>query len=75
LPSPIHPVLEVLACLEKGQFLRCNLNLLSGFRVPSGVRLIFLNEKRIKAPDFNSISISQCAGYFIENQVYDRLSF
>jgi len=44
-----------------------------GFWIPPGVCLVFFNVKGTKSPDFNPFPLSQCVGYFIKKQVYDRL--
>jgi hypothetical protein len=68
LPSTIHPLLQLLANLEKRQLLPRNLNLLTGFWVSTGVGPVFFNEKGTKTPDFNSFPFCQRLGYLIEKK-------
>jgi hypothetical protein len=65
----VHPFLQFLTHLEKRQLLRCNLNLLSGFRVSAGISTVFFYEKGTKTSDFNPFPLCKCLGNFVENRL------
>jgi len=69
LSSPIHPILQFLAHLEKRQFFRFDLYQFAGFWVPPGISTIFFHEKGTQTPDFNSIPLCQRIGHFVKKRL------
>jgi len=59
-------MLQLLAHLEKRQFFRLDINLLTGFGISAGVCPVFFHEKGRQTPDFNTVPLCQCLGHLIE---------
>jgi len=67
----IHPFPQFHPAFKKWQFLGFHLGRFPSFRIPPGIRFVFLDIKRTQSTDFNPVTFCKRVGHFIKKQVYN----
>ena len=60
----MNSVLQILPTFEKGESFWRYKCFFTGFRIPTGVSLVFFDKNGTKSSYFNSITIDHCIGHF-----------
>jgi len=83
-PLCIHPLPQFLTTFKKRQFLGFHFGWFTSFRIPPGIRLVFLDIEGTQSTDFDPVTLCECGAVIslkkrsttaVASDVVSRVSF